>query len=227
MAADACFPRRQNTERRQPRAGIAGVGARMNTVAAGSPETLWPAPGADAWVFAYGSLMWNPCFPYEEARRARLFGWHRSLCILSVLNRGSFERPGLALGLDRGGSCAGIGFRLAAAEVVAARVRLWEREMAHAVYTPRIAPVRLHGGETVGALIFVARPGHPQYVGDLAPEKAAALVAQGVGAYGTALDYLRNVVRHLDDFGIEDRPLRTVLRLAEAAGGGEGKEAGR
>ena len=187
-------------------------------------EWVWPPPGAAAWVFAYGSLMWNPCFPYEEAQRARLFGWHRSLCILSVLNRGTFERPGLALGLDRGGSCAGIAFRLAAAEVAAARVRLWEREMLHAVYTPRIAAVRLQDGEPMAALVFVARPGHPQYV-DLPPEKAAALVAQGVGAYGTALDYLRSVIRHLDDFGIEDRPLREVLRLAEAAGV-EAKETG-
>lgn len=187
-------------------------------------ELIWPEPGGDPWVFAYGSLMWNPCFGYEEARPARLHGWHRSLCILSVVNRGSRERPGLALGLDRGGSCAGLAFRLAAAEVAAARERLWEREMLHAVYVPRIAPLRLQGGRRVRALVFVAKPGHPQYTGDLPPEEAARLVAQGNGAYGTALDYLRNTVRHLDDFGIDDLPLRRVLRLAEAAADKGAKE---
>ena len=194
---------------------------------ADAAEAIWPPPGGDAWVFAYGSLMWNPCFRYEEARRARLYGWHRSLCILSILNRGTREHPGLALGLDRGGSCAGFAFRLAPAEVAAARERLWEREMVHAVYVPRIAPLRLQGGERVRALVFVAKPEHPQYTGDLPPEKAARLVAQGIGTYGSALDYLRNVVRHLDDFGINDCPLHEVLRLAEAAAATKAKEADR
>ena len=194
---------------------------------AGVAELIWPEPGGDPWVFAYGSLMWNPCFGYEEARPARLHGWHRSLCILSVVNRGSRERPGLALGLDRGGSCVGLAFRLAAAEVAAARERLWEREMLHAVYVPRIAPLRLQGGRRVRALVFVAKPEHPQYTGDLPPAEAARLVAQGNGTYGSALDYLRNVVRHLDDFGIDDCPLRQVLRLAEAAAEAETREAER
>lgn len=194
---------------------------------AGAAKLIWPEPGGDAWVFAYGSLMWNPCFRYEEARRARLYGWHRSLCILSILNRGSRERPGLALGLDRGGSCAGVAFRLVAAEVAAARERLWEREMVFAVYVPRIAPLRLQGDERARALVFVARPGHSQYAGDLPVEEAARLVAQGNGAYGSALDYLRNVVRHLDDFGIDDCPLRQVLRLAEAAAEAQAREAER
>jgi cation transport protein ChaC len=189
----------------------------MNPHALSASEIAWPPAGADAWVFAYGSLMWDPCFPLEQSCRALLHGWHRSLCILSILNRGTRERPGLALGLDRGGSCAGFAFRIAPAEVMAAREKLWRREMANSVYVPRVMPVRLDGGDRVPALVFVARPGHPQYVGDLAPEQAAALVAQGVGSYGTALDYLRNVVRHLDEFGIKDCPLHSVLRLAETA----------
>lgn len=180
-------------------------------------DVAWPPADADAWIFAYGSLMWNPCFPVADSRRALLHGWHRSLCILSILNRGTPERPGLALGLDRGGSCAGFAFRIAPAEVMAAREKLWRREMANSVYLPRVLPVRVHSGDRVPALVFVAQPEHPQYVGDLEPEQAAALVAQGVGGYGTALDYLRNVVRHLDEFGIRDCPLHTVLRLAEAA----------
>ena len=176
----------------------------------------WPADKRDAWVFGYGSLMWNPCFRCVETRRALLSGYHRALCILSIISRGTSEKPGLALGLDRGGSCSGFAFRLDQDELAAGKAVLWEREMRNGVYRPKVLPVRLAGGERVPALVFVARPDHPQYAGELESREAAALVAQGIGAYGTALDYLRNVVRHLDAFGIADCPLHRVLRLAEA-----------
>lgn len=176
----------------------------------------WPGErDEDAWVFGYGSLMWNPCFRYIESRRALLRGYHRSLCILSVLNRGTFDKPGLALGLDRGGSCSGFAFRIAVRDALEARSLLWEREMPNAVYEPKLLPVRLSVGTKVSALAFVARREHAQYVGDLEPEHAAALVAQGIGAYGAALDYLRNVVFHLDQMGVADGPLHRVLELAE------------
>lgn len=146
------------------------------------------------------------------------------MCILSIVNRGTAERPGLALGLDRGGSCRGFAFRIEAASIAEAKAELWRREMSHAVYRPRTLLVELADGRRVPALVFVARREHPQYMGDLAPERAAALVAQGLGAYGSALDYLRNVVRHLDEFGMDDCPLHRVLKLAEAraADAGEG-----
>lgn len=176
----------------------------------------WPGEGEDAWVFAYGSLMWDPCFPHVEARRALLRGYHRALCILSVLSRGTRDRPGLALGLDRGGSCRGFAFRIDRPHVAKAKADLWRREMTHEVYQPKTLPVELADGRRVPALVFIARREHPQYVGGLPPERAATLVTQGAGAYGTAIDYLRNVVRHLDDFGIGDCPLHRVLTLAEA-----------
>jgi len=194
----------------------------MNDRGTGTGEPgLHTIPGTapcagDVWVFGYGSLMWDPGFPHVEMRRALLHGYHRALCILSVRNRGTRERPGLALGLVRGGSCRGFAFRIAAEHWPAVQPALWAREMTNAVYTPRTLPVRLEGGDRIEALVFVARPGHPQYRGDMPREQAAALVAQGVGAYGTALDYLRNVVRHLDEFGIADCPLHHVLTLAEA-----------
>jgi cation transport protein ChaC len=176
----------------------------------------WPADKRDAWVFGYGSLMWNPCFRCVETRRALLRGYHRALCILSIISRGTPEKPGLALGLDRGGSCSGFAFRLDPDNLAAGKALLWQREMLNGVYRPKVLPVRLAGWERVPALVFVARPDHPQYAGELKSEEAAALVAQGAGACGTALDYLRNVVRHLDEFGIADCPLHRVLRLAEA-----------
>ena len=177
----------------------------------------WPADELDAWVFGYGSLMWDPCFRYVERRRALLRGYHRALCILSFINRGTPEKPGLALGLDRGGSCSGFAFRLDPDNLAAATPVLWQREMRNGVYRPKVLSVRLAGGGREPALVFVARPDHPQYAGDLKSQEAALLVAQGAGAYGTALDYLRNVVRHLDVFGIADCPLHRVLTLAEAS----------
>ena len=182
-----------------------------------------PWPGAadaegsgDGWVFAYGSLMWAPGFPVVEAAWGLVRGWHRALCILSIRNRGSRERPGLVLGLAPGGACRGRALRVARADLAMCRTYLWSREMPTRSYAPRLLPVRLDDGRRIEALAFVARRTHPQYVEGLAPEAAAALVAHAEGAYGSALDYLRNVVAHLDDFGIADGPLHRVLALAEA-----------
>lgn len=172
---------------------------------------------ADLWVFAYGSLMWEPNFPHAEVRPALLRGYHRALCILSIRNRGTEARPGLVLGLARGGSCAGMALRVAPEHHDATLAYLEQREMATLAYRPKLLPVRLDGGSAVRALAFVADPGHRQYVGDLPAEEAARLVRQGRGSYGNSLDYLRNVVSHLDAIGIADGPLHRVLALAEAA----------
>lgn len=180
---------------------------------AGPADLIAPGP---LWVFGYGSLIWSPCFPFVESQRARLYGYHRSLCILSIRNRGTRERPGLALGLDRGGSCTGRAFLIQADAAAASATALWEREMATAVYDPRCLDVRLASGQTVKALVFVARPGHPQYVSGLSEADAAALVRQGNGCYGSALDYLRNICAHLDECRIKEGPLHRILALAES-----------
>ncbi len=191
----------------------------------------WPAAadddGGDAvgWVFGYGSLMWDPGFPVAEAAWGLLRGWHRALCILSVRNRGSRERPGLVLGLAPGGACRGRALRVADADIAATRAYLWRREMPMLAYAARLLPVRLDDGRRIEALTFVAKRGHPQYVEGLAPEQAAALVAHARGSFGSALDYLRNVVAHLDTFGIADGPLHKVLALAEAQAAETPKEA--
>lgn len=173
-----------------------------------------PAIG-DLWVFGYGSLMWDPCFAFAESAWGVIRGYHRSLCILSIRNRGTPEEPGLVLGLERGGACRGRVFRIDAHGAEAARAALWVREMVNEVYIPRGLPVRLDDGRRPTALTFVARPGHAQFVPRLAIADAAAMVARGRGASGTAIDYLRNVVQHLDDFGIADGPLHRLLALAE------------
>jgi cation transport protein ChaC len=173
------------------------------------------AAGGELWVFAYGSLMWEPNFPCAEVRPALLRGYHRALCILSIRNRGTKARPGLVLGLARGGSCAGMALRVAPGHQAETLAYLEERELATLAYRPKLLPVRLDGGPSVPALAFVADPKHPQYVGDLPAERAAALVRQGRGSYGNALDYLRNVIAHLDAIGIADGPLHRVLAFAE------------
>jgi cation transport protein ChaC len=174
-----------------------------------------PSGGGDLWVFGYGSLMWEPGFSYAEAVPARLGGYHRALCLLSIRYRGTPERPGLVLALDRGGSCRGLAFRVAVEHAEATRAYLWAREMPTEAYLPRELPVRLGDGRRVAALAFVARREHSQYFRPESAKQAAGLVVQGCGPRGSSLDYLRNVVCRLDDFGITDVALHRVLALAE------------
>jgi len=163
--------------------------------------------------------MWEPGFPHVDVRHARLFGWHRRLCLLSVRNRGTEERPGLVLAADRGGSCHGLAFRVAAEHVEETRSYLWQRELSTDAYRPVDVRIWLGPGEHVTALTFVARPEHRQYLRAESLELAAELVCQGRGSLGTSLDYLRNVVRHLDEIGIADGPLHRVLTIAEDISG--------
>lgn len=171
-----------------------------------------PDETADLWIFAYGSLMWRPDFVHEEQVRARLFGFHRALCIYSHHHRGTAERPGLVLGLDRGGSCVGLCFRIAAAARAATLEAVRRRELISGVYAEIAAPVRLTDGRRLAAVTYVARRGHQQYAG--APETAevARLVAQGHGTGGPNVDYVRNTQAHLLELGIRDDRLAAVLR---------------
>ncbi|TVR78138.1 MAG: gamma-glutamylcyclotransferase [Rhodospirillales bacterium] len=200
-----------------PAAGQTGPG--VPTQGQGWPDGLrhvLPKLQPELWVFGYGSLMWDPGFAHAEALHARVYGYHRALCLLSVRNRGTPERPGLVLAMDRGGSCHGVAFRVPAARQAAALDYLWEREMYTGAYRPVGATTRLADGRRVTALAFVARPDHAQYCRTASAEHAARLVVQGHGSYGRSLDYLRHVVRHLDALGIDDGPLHRVLACAES-----------
>lgn len=164
----------------------------------------------DLWVFGYGSLMWRPGFPYLERRHAHLFGYHRSLCIFSHVHRGTPDNPGLVLGLDRGGRCHGVAFRVAAREVEATVHYLREREQATAVYLERRLPVRLGADETVSALAYVADRRHPQYAGRLSFDEVLRLVRQGQGVSGANPDYVRSTHEHLLGMGIVDPLLERI-----------------
>jgi cation transport protein ChaC len=176
-------------------------------------------PRGSLWVFGYGSLMWSPGVPFAERSVALLRGYHRALCILSTRHRGTDRRPGLVVGLCRGGSCWGIAFRVSTAQLPAVLRKLWNREMPRRVYQARLVPVRVargRGVRTVRALAFVADPAHPQFVRELDLHSRAQLVAQGVGGRGACTEYVRSTLEHMAELGVSDPHLARVLETAEA-----------
>lgn len=172
------------------------------------------APG-NLWVFAYGSLMWDPGFEHVRSRPAMLYGYRRSFCVYSTRYRGTPERPGLVLGLDRGGSCRGMAFLVRGSQVPRALEALWAREMSRLVYEPRIVSVNLGEGK-VKALAFVADREHKSYAGDLPIEHVAQTIADCSGARGPNADYLFNTLRHLAALGIDERHLARVAAAVQA-----------
>lgn len=166
------------------------------------------------WVFGYGSLMWSPGFPYREQRLARVHGYHRALCIRSTRYRGTRRRPGLVVGLCRGGSCWGMAFRVDAKLVLRTLRLLWAREMPRKVYEPRLVRACLPGGRTVNALAFIADPGHPSFVRELDLHGRARLVAQGIGERGPCIDYIQNTLDHMHEVGVRDPHLERILHAA-------------
>ncbi|GHC76318.1 gamma-glutamylcyclotransferase [Limoniibacter endophyticus] len=172
----------------------------------------------DFWVFGYGSLMWRPGFAHVETQRARLHGYRRSLCIYSHVHRGTPQRPGLVLGLDRGGSCVGMAFRVPGdlQEEVVAYLR--DREMVTGVYRETVLPITLQNDDRVAALCYVVDPLHAQYAGKLTPDKAAEVVAGAVGKSGPNEDYVINTVEHLQALRISDFWLESVARTVKKTG---------
>jgi len=166
----------------------------------------------DFWVFGYGSLIWRPGFAHVEARRARLHGYRRSLCIYSFVHRGTRERPGLVLGLDRGGSCVGLAFRVRGEQREEVIDYLRARELVTNVYLERTVAVRLEGGEAVPAVTYVADRAHEQYAGALDEAAAAAAVQGAAGQSGRNEDYLASTIEHLEALGIRDHWLEGVAR---------------
>ncbi len=172
----------------------------------------------DIWVFAYGSLMWQPGFDFVDTQPALLRGYHRAFCIYSHHYRGTPERPGLVLGLDKGGSCRGLAFRIAGARAEETLAYLDARELISWVYRRRRLSLRLPGRHIV-AYGYVADPTHTQYAGRLPLEEAAAIIGQSRGATGANRDYLEATVCHLREMGIRDSTLHRMLdRLDEARG---------
>jgi cation transport protein ChaC len=199
---------------------------------------LSPPPGEDFWIFAYGSLMWNPGFSFLESHPALVRGYHRSFCVESTHYRGTKEKPGLVLGLDRGGACRGRAYKVSRTQRKTVADYLHEREMLSGIYEPRWlkatllptadSPMEVPSTEesprspprVVKAAAYVVDRAHEGYR-RLPPERVALQIMQGVGSNGTNIAYLENTVRHLDELGVADCPLHDVLRLVVTRRGGE------
>jgi len=172
-------------------------------------------PDKPRWVFAYGSLMWNPGFLTPETQPARLHGFHRAFCIYSEHYRGTPAKPGLILGLLAGGSCRGLAHRLPAARYEKVRRYLWRREIENdGVYVEEVRPLHLADGRIVPSLVYLADRAHRQFAGKLPLARAIRLVRQGTGATGSNIDYVRNTVAHLQELGLRDRALEELARRA-------------
>lgn len=168
-------------------------------------------PGEETWVFAYGSLMWNPALEYAEVQPGRVEGWRRSFCFWTPMGRGTPELPGLMLALADGGACDGIVYRLSPELVRQELELLWNREMLAGVYKPRWVPTRLRDGRTVSAVTFVVETGHCQYCGDLPIERAAYHIAFAEGRRGACREYLLNTAGHARSLGIHDSYLEELV----------------
>jgi cation transport protein ChaC len=180
----------------------------------------------DLWVFGYGSLLWNPGFVPAESVPARLTGWQRSFCMLSIHHRGTEAEPGLVLALDaaEGAACDGLALRVARGEEGGVLAELRERELISSAYLERVLPVALADGRQVEALTYVIDPGHRQYC-RLDLETQAAMIARAAGGRGTNRDYLEQTAAHLDALGIADRDMVWLRDRVRTIGGGRGGQA--
>lgn len=168
----------------------------------------------ELWVFGYGSLMWRPGFPFVEAHRAHLTGFRRCFCVYSIHHRGTRARPGLVLGLDRGGACTGIAFRVKREHAVDVRNYLRAREQVEGVYRSVDTVVELEGeGREVTALAFVVERSHRNYARSLPLATQARIIASAAGISGSNADYLINTLSHLREMEIRERELERILAL--------------
>ena len=194
---------------------IAELGIRARVLSEGELATSLEATlaGADlsqgVWLFGYGSLIWNPAFHFTDRRVGSIDGHHRRFCLWAPWGRGCPERPGLVLGLERGGSCRGVAYHIAAEAVREELAIVWRREMAGGAYLPRWVEVHTAPGK-LRAITFVINHEHERYAHDLPDEQTAEVIATAGGCYGPCADYLINTVDHLAELGIDDRPLERL-----------------
>ena len=172
-----------------------------------------PVPG-DVWLFAYGSLIWNPAFHYAERQPVLIRGWHRQFCLATPIGRGTPEHPGLVLGLDRGGSCRGVAFRIPRSQAEAELELVWRREMVTGAYVPRW--VRLHGPDLphgMSGIAFTINRAAPNYVRPVSEAATAQTIATACGVLGSCRDYLFDTIHGLEGFEIHDHHLDRIARL--------------
>lgn len=160
-------------------------------------QVLASRPVGGLWIFAYGSLIWNPLLAFEEQQVARLEGWRRSFCIRSISARGTPEHPGRVLGLEKGGHTMGVAYRIADSIAITELRTLWSREMSSGVYFPVWETALLANGKRASAVVFVANPGQSLYENDGAVSTVAQLAAKASGVFGTNAEYITNLASAL------------------------------
>ena len=166
--------------------------------------------GEDIYIFAYGSLLWNPTVEYEGQFLAKTYGFHRSFCMKTNLGRGSFINPGLMLGLDKGGSCKGSAFKLKKSGTIKNIDILFRREMVTGAYIPKLLKTRLDGGKNVLSLAFTVDKQHKNYFGKKDIQTKANMIAKASGFLGSCREYLDNTLHSLSELNIIDAEMRAI-----------------
>ena len=171
------------------------------------------APSRDSiWVFGYGSLIWNPAVHFTEKLRGKVHGYHRRFCLWSTIGRGSPSKPGLMLGLERGGSCNGIFYKIDRREVRSELDIVFRRELITAAYRPTWVTARISDKSRFKAIAFVINRNHNRYAGTLDDETVIQTIAEAKGTLGSCSDYLYETVLQLDNLGMPDRQLASIAR---------------
>jgi len=171
-------------------------------------------PTEDIWLFAYGSLLWNPTIYYEETRHGHLYGLHRKFCLKTVLGRGTPECPGLMLALDYGGSCKGIAYRIARAIADQELKIIWDREMVSKSYIAKVVRLRTEQGP-LKAITFAINRRDAKYSGKLSEIEIANLISSSKGPMGSCRDYLFQTIERLTEHGLEDGHLNRLAKLVK------------
>lgn len=169
-------------------------------------QTLSQNPGQQVWLFAYGSLIWNPLIEFADRQIGTIHGFHRRFCLWAALGRGTPDNPGLVLGLDRGGSCRGVLYRIPDHLVEPELMLVWRREMIVGSYEPRWVKVRCQS-QTCYAITFLINRNHCFYTGNIATEVVVHHLATAGGVIGSCADYLHQTIEGLAQAGIYDRGL--------------------
>jgi len=165
------------------------------------------------WVFGYGSLIWNPAFHFAEKRTARVHGYHRRFCLWTHLGRGTIQNPGLMLGLDHGGSCTGLGFRIDKNQVRTELDILFRRELISHAYIPTWVKMRFENGGIHHGITFVIDRQHERYTKKLDPITQSLHIATAAGPLGPNREYLFDLVEHLNELGLKDRALSRLAQM--------------
>ena len=172
-------------------------------------------PGTPFWIFAYGSLMWNPQFTFDARHVATIRGYHRSFRVWSRINRGTPENPGLVLTLECGGSCRGLIYRIAADRVQEEMQRIWKREMTFGSYRPKWLNCVV-GEQQIRVLAFTVNRACSGYTGQIPTEVVVEAIASARGRYGPAHDYLFKTIETLREHGIRDQRVEHLAGLVRA-----------